>query len=621
MRSDFPPLAIRIWMHKLKKGVALPPATLEKCLVTKMSAEAATLSVANACERGILVPRTEGTRSKRVSLAFCQKLNSLSIPGNDPYCYECHLPGVLKECPSCIRSFHENCQRKEPEKPNYCVPSDKGQPYRLPQNESDKEAENNPSEEFTQSPTPEPLLDHNSNISQGHVTSDTPDFLKHENLEWDDDVFFVSERKGARQRKQANVKDEQHPNLDSDTSSELEYCTRCRLLKMASLHNPPQLDKQELACLLKYSWGIHHSWLTTDVSKYMAKNWNDRDRALVKRILFKTKILGLADIERSIAAKKYRYLTEFLMDLLDLQHNIAVFFGPKSVEYTATKWLLRDVTHDIREIRRCPDCFRYSHEANLSSLWFAKPCLQRHELVFAKQTGSPPWPAKVISVSKRKPIKYDVRFFGGSHSRALISERDIIPIESDIQSHIKPKNSKALSSALRELQCHMILSHYSASQFGFHADPAIAENLIQVALSHCNESSETPQWTKKRKLNSSTTEATSANSPVPNRVLPARRCSIAFRSEALQESRSSYADSVTYQNLASEIIQANEELVKCQSELAIMRQKLDAVKRKRWCHLCLEEAAFDCCFSASYCSGDCQRRDKRRHQTNCCNSF
>ncbi|XP_017106389.2 zinc finger MYND domain-containing protein 11 [Drosophila bipectinata] len=611
MRSDFPPLAIRIWMHKLKKGVALPAATLEKCLLNKMSSDAASLSVANACERGILVPRTEGTRSKRVSLAFCQKLSSLTIPANDPYCYECHLPGDLKECPACIRTFHESCRRKDPEKPNYCVPSDKGQPYRLPQNESDEEDEN-PTEDFPQTPTPEPLLDHNSNINEGHVTSDTPAFLKHESLEWDDDVFFVSERKGSRQRKQANVKDEHQTNLDSDTSSELEYCTRCRLLKMASLHNPPQLDKQELASLLKYSWGTHHSWLDRDVSKYMAKNWNDRDRALVKRILFKTKILGVADIERNIASKKYIYLTEFLVDLLDLQHNIAVFYGPKSVEYTATKWLLRDVTHDIREIRKCPDCFRYSNEANLSSLWFAKPCLQRHELVFAKQAGSPPWPAKVISVSRRKPIKYDVRFFGGSHSRALISERDIIPIESDIQSHFKPKNSKALNAALRELQCHMILSHYSASQFGFYADPKIAENLIQVALSHCNESSETPQSTKKRKLNS-----TSSNSPVPKRILPVRRCSIAFRSEALQETGSSYADSVIYQNLASEIIQANEELVKCQGELAVMRQKLEAVKRKRWCYLCLKEAAFDCCFTASYCSGECQRRDKRRHQATC----
>ncbi|XP_016975329.1 zinc finger MYND domain-containing protein 11 [Drosophila rhopaloa] len=606
MASDFPPLAIRIWMHKLKKGGGQPAAILERSLLNFMSAEAASLSVANATERGILLPRALGGRAKRLTLTFCQKVSSLPSSTSDPYCFECHLPGVIQKCSSCERSFHEDCQRKDPEKPNYSVPSDKGQPYRFPVNESDKEPENHQIVEASQTPTPKPLLDYNSNINQDLLA--TPDSLKHESLEWDDDVFFVSEQKGARQRQQARIKDELQTSLDSDEGSDLGRCTRCRLLSLAALHNPPQLDKQELGCLLKYSWEKHHSWITMDVAKYMAKHWNERDKALIKRILFKSKILGLADIERNIEANKYTYLTEFLMHLLDLQHNIAVFFGPKSEEYNATKWLVRDVTHDIREIRRCPDCYRYSNEASLSDLWFAKPCLQRHELVFAKQTGSPPWPAKVMSVSKRQPIKYDVRFFGGSHSRALISERDITPIESDIQSQIKPRSSRALSAALRELQCHMMLSHYSASLFGFHADPATAENLIQVALSHCTESSEAPTTSKrgrpstpanpgtakKRRLNPNTPDAPS---PVPTRA--------------------TIPDSVTYDKLTAEILRAHEDLLKCQRKLTAMQQKLDEVKRKQWCYLCLEEAVFDCCFTASYCSGECQRRDKRRHQAIC----
>ncbi|XP_037717105.1 uncharacterized protein LOC119551704 [Drosophila subpulchrella] len=608
MASDFPPLAIRIWMDKLKKGVGQPVAVLERSLLNSMSAEAASLSVKNAMERGILVPRAANGRAKRLTLTFCQKVSSLPSPTGDPYCFECHLPGVVKKCASCERCFHEDCQRKDPEKPNYSVPSDKNQPYRFPSavSESDKEPEHStPNLEAARTPTPKLLLDHNSNISQEPIA--TPEFLKHESPEWDDDVFFVSERKGARQRKQARVKDEVQTSSDSDEGSDLQRCTRCRLLALAALLNPPQLEKQELGCLLRYSWEKHYSWISMDVSKYMAKHWNERDKTLVKRTIFKTKILGLSDIERNIETEKYKYLAEFLMDLLDLQHNIAVFFGPKSVEYNATKWLLRDVTHDIREIRRCPDCYRYSNEASLSQLWFAKPCLQRHELVFAKQTGSPPWPAKVMSVSRRQPIKYDVRFFGGSHSRALISERDITPIESDIQSHFKPRNSRALSAALRELQCHMILSHYSASLFGFHADPIVAENLIQVALSHCTESTETTSTgkrgrpptpatlgtAKKRRLNFS---APDTPSPVPIRGI---------------------SDLVTYENLTAEIVQAHENLLNCQSELTAMQKKLDEVKRKHWCYLCLQEAVFDCCFTASYCSAECQRRDKKRHQATC----
>ncbi|XP_050743703.1 uncharacterized protein LOC108029768 isoform X2 [Drosophila biarmipes] len=604
MASNFPPMAIRIWMEKLKKGVGQPVAVLERSLLNFMSA--ASLSVTNAMERGILLPRVGGARSKRLTLTFCQKVSSLPSCTEDPYCFECHLPGVLKKCASCKRCFHEDCQRKDPEKPNYSVPSDKNQPYRFPTevSESDKEPDiSTQTLEASQIPTPKPLLDHNSNINQKPIA--TSEFLKHESPEWDDDVFFVSEQKGTRQRKQARVKDELQTSSESDGGSDLERCTRCRLLALAALLNPPQLEKQELGRLLSYSWEKHYSWISMDVSKYMAKHWNERDQALVRRTLFRTKILGLSDIERNIETEKYKYLAEFLMDLLDLQHNIAVFFGPKSVEYNATKWLLRDVTHDIREIRRCPDCYRYSNEASLSQLWFAKPCLQRHELVFAKQTGSPPWPAKVMSVSRRQPIKYDVRFFGGSHSRALISERDITPIESDIQSHIKPRNSRALSAALRELQCHMILSHYSASLFGFHADPTVAENLIQVALSHCTKTTEngstgkrgrpstpaTPGTAKKRRLNLT---ASDTPSPVPIRGI---------------------SDSVTFQNLTAEILQAH--LLSCQSELNAMKKKLNEVKRKQWCYLCLEEAVFTCCFTASYCSAECQRRDRKRHQATC----
>ncbi|KAH8365064.1 hypothetical protein KR084_000360 [Drosophila pseudotakahashii] len=605
MANDFPPLAIRIWMHKLKKGVAQPAAVLERSLLNFMSGEAASLSVKNATERGILVPRVVGVRAKRLTLTFSQKI--LPSSSADSYCFECHLPGVVKKCASCERCFHEACQRKDPEQPNYSVPSDKGQPYRFPVSESDMEPRGSVQNlEAAQTPTPKPLLDHNSNINQDSMAN--TEFFKHESPEWDDDVFFVSEQKGARQRKQARIKDELQPSLDSDEGSDLERCTRCRLLALAALLNPPQLEKQELGCLLRYSWDKHYSWISMDVTKYLAKHWNERDTTLIKRILFKTKILGLSDIEQNIEAEKYTYLAEFLMDLLDLQHNIAVFFGPKSVEYNATKWLLRDVTHDIREIRRCPDCYRYSNEASLSELWFAKPCLQRHELVFAKQTGSPPWPAKVMSVSKRQPIKYDVRFFGGSHSRALISERDITPIETDIESHIKPRNSRALSAALRELQCHMMLSHYSASLFGFHADPIVAENLIQVALSHCTKSAETTTIGKRGRPPTPATPGAAKKRRLLNISAPDTPSPVPIHG---------ILDSVTYDNLTAEILQAHENLLKCQSELTAMQNKLNEVKRKQWCYLCLEEAAFDCCFSASYCSVECQRRDKKRHQATC----
>lgn len=146
----------------------------------------------NATERGILVARAGGGRSKRLALAFCQKVSRLPSSPIDPFCFECHLPGAVQKCISCHRSFHENCQRQDPEKPNYSVPSDKGQPYQFPVNELDNQPLNN-TQNLETPQTPTPLLDHNSNINQTLLA--TTDFLKHENIEWDDDVFFVCEQR------------------------------------------------------------------------------------------------------------------------------------------------------------------------------------------------------------------------------------------------------------------------------------------------------------------------------------------------------------------------------------------------------------------------------------------
>lgn len=145
----------------------------------------------------------------------------------------------------------------------------------------------------------------------------------------------------------------------------------------------------------------------------------------------------------------------------------------------STKWLLRDVAHDLSEIRRCPDCFRYSHEKD-SIIWFAKPCYQRHELVYAKHSSFPYWPAKVVRVLPNN--KFDVRFFGGTHSRALIDVRHIKPIDSDVKS-LKLGNSPAIKKAMEELSYHQKLSAYPPSVFSFHANPQETEKIIRSVLS------------------------------------------------------------------------------------------------------------------------------------------
>lgn len=151
-----------------------------------------------------------------------------------------------------------------------------------------------------------------------------------------------------------------------------------------------------------------------------------------------------------------------------------------SLESDASKCLITNVTHDLLEISRCPDCFRNSSERNQCDLWFAKPCFQRHELVFAKQNGFPYWPAKVLSIIKQdKIIKYDVRFFGGQHSRALIDQHNIQAIDSDLNK-LNSCSTLALKKALKELHYHQLLRKYASSEFGYNANPQSVNIILDI---------------------------------------------------------------------------------------------------------------------------------------------
>lgn len=90
-----------------------------------------------------------------------------------------------------------------------------------------------------------------------------------------------------------------------------------------------------------------------------------------------------------------------------------------------------DCLYDLKEIRRCPDCYRLSNE-KADKMWFCIPCDPPHQLVYAKQKGYPYWPAKVMNIDENNV--YDVRFFGGHHLRANIEETFIRPSNVNISS-------------------------------------------------------------------------------------------------------------------------------------------------------------------------------------------
>lgn len=95
---------------------------------------------------------------------------------------------------------------------------------------------------------------------------------------------------------------------------------------------------------------------------------------------------------------RYTSLEEFQVDCETLVHAIGVYFGVEMLKGGQIgQAFLRDAMHDIQEIKLCHDCFRKSNEKN-HEWWFCLPCTVPHEVVWAKQTGYPYWPAKVRSI-------------------------------------------------------------------------------------------------------------------------------------------------------------------------------------------------------------------------------
>lgn len=87
--------------------------------------------------------------------------------------------------------------------------------------------------------------------------------------------------------------------------------------------------------------------------------------------------------------------------------------------------MIEDCIYDLDEIEACRYCYKMSNEKPDVN-WFCQPCKPPHELVYAQQTRFPYWPAKVIK--REVSGRYDVRFFGGKHERALIDAKNIKPI-------------------------------------------------------------------------------------------------------------------------------------------------------------------------------------------------
>ncbi|XP_067637957.1 uncharacterized protein [Eurosta solidaginis] len=633
------------------------------------------------------------------------KLDEVKDIPHDFYCFECHLPGALTNCRQCPRTFHRLCYRKDPERPNYPVPSGKLQKNRPPafssgtDTDSDVEgtmrgsasfdyesdaraassllqmdagsslnswAQQRFADEITVDSTSSPVqavFDTFIENEMGNTTNSStliPILNDSNKLFGEDfdmesktkvDVVCLGEVRPPTRKKPrtitSNVSYKSEIMLNEEKESDFDLCTCCRLLKTAEIRHPPNMQPDELCHLIEFTFERNRSWVNHDVLTYLESiKLPSRCIAIVSKLLLKFPGISLESIAAKLKAKKYKLLTEFLVDVLDLQHTIGVFFGPNGTEMESTKWMVRDIGYDLAEIRRCPDCFRHSHEKH-SNVWFAKPCLQRHELVFAKHSGFPYWPAKVIRVLANN--KYDVRFFGGNHSRALIESRFIRSIDTDIKS-LKIGNKPAIKKALEELRIHQVLAAYPPSIFSFHANKSEMEQIIRNALqrtanqfmANSNKGRKPPTRRQticnivpNRNMNSfldisgdghslPNVEPTLSDSGFLNETearLRARRnqkkspkkstraANTLVSASDLKQVQDQLDDAL---KLVSATQKKNEKLLanidKLKESIKKHEHEKKILKRKQWCYWCLNEAIYLCCFRAAYCSQVCQSR-------------
>lgn len=147
------------------------------------------------------------------------------------------------------------------------------------------------------------------------------------------------------------------------------------------------------------------------------------------------KYTDLELLQRKIKDGRYAALEEFSMDVQLLVHDVCILHGPYSSQADEIRFFLRSVNEELKEIQLCTDC--YINAKTRLTDWISKPCKPPHELIWARNrtpTGAGMygdavishyyWPAKVLL---ERDDAYEIRFFGGTHERALVKKYNTRP--------------------------------------------------------------------------------------------------------------------------------------------------------------------------------------------------
>ncbi|CAG7835474.1 unnamed protein product, partial [Allacma fusca] len=239
---------------------------------------------------------------------------------------------------------------------------------------------------------------------------------------------------------------------DKKPQKDLFVCPPCSLMTTKPSLEYLNLKPKQLNTLLEYSCVRFHDWGASFLNSADGKLWATSSGREVKDewryemlVYFPIDLTQMLEKARTT---KYTCLEEFQIDCETLIHGIGVYFGSEQLKgQQVTAAFMREVMHDIQEIKLCPDCFRRSNEKD-HLWWFCLPCATPHAVCWAKQSGYPYWPAKIM---KKDGSKFDVRYFGGNYERGMIDEKNIQPIDTPLSS-LRIRRTAAWNDAYDELQ-------------------------------------------------------------------------------------------------------------------------------------------------------------------------
>lgn len=239
---------------------------------------------------------------------------------------------------------------------------------------------------------------------------------------------------------------------------------------------------------------------------------------------------------------------------------------------------------------------------------------------------------------------YDVRFFGGYHSRANIDKSYIKPITTDVES-LGIKKTSTWNKAYQELKLHqqMLLQQRDEpnarnSPMTIVKDLRVKVERMAPGLAKQNGVDESSQekvpcynFNEKETNNMDENHVTSsclessANtvsvqtdpmsiSPSPKQIRKERQQAERNHALALESLR---RELETKKRI--ELDKLEEEHAKAMKELLEKHDiHISEVKKRQWCFNCESEAIYHCCWNTAYCSTDCQQVHWQREHKRVC---